>query len=240
MWRPAWSAGRMPSGRPLVLARASGGQLVTGTYANPAVCPALRGPVTPSRIPCTALGFCSWAAITAPAVYDWWGRPSRWNPAAPGHRRPPHRSRPRPSMDRCPVHRVMEQPHPFGAGPGRARLRRGDQRRRQPLDHDTFDAGASVHSYSRSPAPAGSVVDGHSVHGGAELVRGRQCLQRLAAAFERIGQQLAEEDGATSAPHRRAALLRRGPPRGSALRRAPLPQGAEQPGQELPPVDEAA
>ncbi|MGY3056683.1 hypothetical protein ACVWZD_000927 [Streptomyces sp. TE3672] len=37
---------------------------------------------------------------------------------------------------------------------------------------------------------------------------------------------------------RQAAFLRRGPPRNHALGGAPLPQGTEQPGRELPPADE--
>lgn len=40
--------------------------------------------------------------------------------------------------------------------------------------------------------------------------------------------------------HRQAPLLRRGPPRGHALGRAPLPQGPEQPGREQSPAHTAA
>jgi putative transposase len=54
--------------------------------------------------------------------------------------------------------------------------------------------------------------------------------------------QAPEEDphGAQGDRHRQAPLLRRGPPRGHALRRAPFPQGPEQPGGEQPPANQAA
>ena len=53
--------------------------------------------------------------------------------------------------------------------------------------------------------------------------------------------QAAEEDrrGAAGDRHRQAPLLRRRPPRGHALGGAPLPQGPEQPGRELPPAHQA-
>ncbi|MFD4899147.1 ATP-dependent DNA ligase [Streptomyces sp. NPDC058411] len=57
---------------------------------------------------------CCWAATTPPAAYGWCGqdRPAQAR-LAPGPRRAPHRNRPGPPLDRCPVHRVLEQPYPL-------------------------------------------------------------------------------------------------------------------------------